>query len=94
MRNLQACLTYRTCSSHFGRSSQSPEGHDRICVRHEVGQVLLLRCKYTHGFTVQRVVGRASGLSLLGDKIPIDLLTGVLHALVVRRNVSVVNLWR
>jgi len=47
-----------------------------------------------HGarFTVQGVKGRTGGLGLLGNKLSIDLLTGIFHTLVIGGYKSVVDL--
>lgn len=69
-------------------------GRDGSSVRQQEGRVLLGLSKSTHRFTVQRVVWRTSGLGLLGDELSIDVLTGVMHTLVIRTHVGVVNLWK
>lgn len=42
-------------------------------------------------FTVQGVEGRTCGLGLLGDKLTIDILTSILHTLVIRWCISLID---
>lgn len=66
-----------------------------LCVRQYVVRqgVSIVDAWYTHRFTVQGVEGRTRGLGLFGNKQSIDILTGVLHTLVIRGYISAVNLY-
>lgn len=69
--------------------------HVMLCVRQYVVRqgVSIVDACYTHRFTVQGVEGRTRGLGLFGNKQSINIFTGVLHTLVMRGYISVVNLY-
>lgn len=49
-------------------------------------------CCFSARFTVQGVKGRTSSLGFLGNKLSVELLTGILHTFVIRRYVRAVDL--
>lgn len=47
----------------------------------------------THRFTLRGVKVRTGGLGLLGNKLAIDLFTGIFHALVIGGYISAIHLY-
>lgn len=93
-------LTYKICSIHLHQLSQCPgEGkHMSSCVFGCMSvcgyQYLMKKANILNRFTIQGVERRTRNFHLRSLKLSIELLTGVMNTLIIRGDVSFVDLFR